>query len=189
MIFYLSIFQDVEFPSITVCNLNQVEASFMKDLGIYGNTTMTKLLYKEYINGHNSTLSHEEEAFVNKVILTDPGNKYIKPSFLIKSSQQCKSLFTSISFQGMEITWKVMRSESSYNSLEVGPHHFSTDFGACCTFIPHLHMKPIPKKTPEEVYHGLKAKALNGESNGLEFVLDAEQFNYAYYDSNSVTAG
>ena len=33
-------------------------------------------------------------------------------------------------------------------------------------------MKPIDgKKTPEEVYHGLKAKALNGESNGLEFDL------------------
>ena len=89
----------------------------------------------------------------------------------------------------MNLTWNGMRSDA-YSTSEIGPHHFSTDFGACCTFIPHLHMKPIDhKKTPEEVYHGIKAKALNGESNGLEFVLDAEQFNYAYYDSNSATGG
>ena len=166
-----------------------MEASFLKEIDIYGNPKRTKLLFNEYINGHQDRFNPEEEEYVNRVIL-DSGNKYIKPSFLLKSSQQCKNLFTSINFQGTNITWNVMRSESSYNVLEVGPHHFSTDFGACCTFIPHLHMKPIDgKKTPEEVYHGLKAKALNGESNGLEFVLDAEQFNYAYYDSNSATAG
>ena len=104
----------------------------------------------------------------------------------MKSSQQCKSLFTSISFRGMNLTWNEI-NEFSYLS---GPHHFPTDFGACCTFIPHMHMKPINKRlTIEEAYHGLKADALNGETNGLQFLLNAEQFNYGYYDSNSVTAG
>ena len=40
-------FQDVVFPSITICNLNQVEASFLKDLGIFGNNMMTKILFDE----------------------------------------------------------------------------------------------------------------------------------------------
>ena len=147
---------------------------------------MTKILFDEFVNGRRSNFSQEEKELFNRVILTVPGYKYIKPSFLIKSSQQCNNLFTSIRFRGMSLTWKGMRSESSYNSLKLGPHHFTTDFGACCTFIPHMHMKPINVSlTPEEVYHGLKADALNGQSNGLEFVLDAEQFNYGYCDSNS----
>ena len=113
-------------------------------------------------------------------------------SFLMKSSQQCNRLFTSISFRGMMLTWKKMRgTQSSYNSRGVGPHQFPTDFGACCTFIPHLHMKPVNGTlgSVEEIYHSLKSEALNGETNGLEFLLDAEQFNYAYYDSNSATPG
>ena len=90
----------------------------------------------------------------------------------------------------MNLTWNEMRSDLSYNQRGLGPHHFPTDFGGCCTFIPHIHMKPINATlTLKEVYHGLKSEALNGETNGLEFVLDAEQFNYAYYDSNSATAG
>ena len=91
----------------------------------------------------------------------------------------------------MNLTWKKMRSESSYNSRGLGPHQFPTDFGACCTFIPHLHMRPIngTNFNVEDIYHGLKSEALNGETNGLEFLLDAEQFNYAYYDSNSATPG
>ena len=61
------VFQDIEFPSVTVCNLNQVEASFLKDLNVYGNTTMTKLLFDEFINGHQRNLSKEEEEFIEKV--------------------------------------------------------------------------------------------------------------------------
>ena len=61
------VFQDIEFPSVTVCNLNQVEASFLKDLNVYGNTAMTKLLFDEFINGHQKNLSKEEEEFIEKV--------------------------------------------------------------------------------------------------------------------------
>ena len=90
----------------------------------------------------------------------------------------------------MTLPWNKIRSEISYNPHGLGPHHLSTDFGVCCTFIPHLHMEPInATSTPETIYHGLKSEALNGEANGLEFVLNAELFNYAYYDSNSATSG
>ena len=55
-----------------------------------------------------------------------------------------------------------------------------------CYFAPHLNMEPYNQsKSNEETYHGLSADALNGEINGLDFVLDAEQFNYAFYDSNA----
>ena len=84
----------------------------------------------------------------------------------------------------MNLTWKNLQFES------FGPQEFRTDFGACCTFIPHLNMKPINYNlTTEEVYHGLKSEALHGKENGLEFILNAEQFNYAYYDTNLPTPG
>ena len=56
-----SIFQDVVFPSITVCNLNQIEASFLKELeevNIFHPfkffKTMAKVIYTKYSNETNT---------------------------------------------------------------------------------------------------------------------------------------
>ena len=69
---------------------------------------------------------------------------------------------------------------------ELGPFLYPTDFGACCLFTPHLNMEPTDwNLTFAEMYHDLVANALNGETNGLDLVLDSEQFNYAYYQANS----
>ena len=35
------------------------------------------------------------------------------------------------------------------------------------------------------MYHNLKADVLNGEKNGLEIILNAEQFSYAYHDTRA----
>ena len=43
-------------------------------------------------------------------------------------------------------------------------------------------------KTDEELYHQLKADAKNGGKNGLEIIVDAEQFNHAQY-SKSIGSG
>ena len=39
-------------------------------------------------------------------------------------------------------------------------------------------------KTNAEIYQDLEADALNGETNGLDIVLDAELYNYADHNSN-----
>ena len=53
--------------------------------------------------------------------------------------------------------------------------------------MPHLDFEPLnSSQTLEEIYHGIKADSLNGESNGLDLVLNAEQFNYgAYHQANA----
>ena len=38
----------------------------------------------------------------------------------------------------------------------------------------------------EQIYHELEALAQNGEDNGLDILLDAEDFNYASHDSDAV---
>ena len=184
-------FQDVVFPSMTVCNLNQVEASFLRELNVYGNATMTNLLFNEFIHGHHRNLSEEGRKVINDVlqdISSDNSSYYssfIHTSFLERSSQSCNNLFTSVSFRKMNLTSNKIPDGSYVELIPLGPGHFSTDFGSCCSFVPHLNLKPFNMQSVEESYHGLKADALNGETNGLNFLLDAEQFNYAYYDSNS----
>ena len=60
-----------------------------------------------------------------------------------------------------------------------GPSPFPTDFGQCCFLVPHLDLEPSNNNlTQEEKYHGLKADVQQGKINDLEFVLDAEVFNY-----------
>ena len=36
----------------------------------------------------------------------------------------------------------------------------------------------------EDIFHNLEANAKNGEQNGLDFVLNSEQFNYAYFHAH-----
>ena len=56
----------------------------------------------------------------------------------------------------------------------------------CCFFSPHLNFEPLNKSlTYEQLYHDLVTDALNGKLNGLDMVLDAEQFNYAYYQADA----
>ena len=42
---------EVFFPSVVVCNINQVRKSFFEELGIYDNDTFIKQIYFDYIEG------------------------------------------------------------------------------------------------------------------------------------------
>ena len=147
----------------------------MKELGAYGNATKTNLLINEFMKGRNENLKPEEELFVNQVKDQINGS-----SFVYQSRQKCQNLLMSISFRGSRITWNEM-DEST-----LGPDYYPTDFGSCCLLVPFIDLKPFNESSNvEEIYHSLKAEALNGEANGLDIVLDAEQFNYAYHHSNA----
>lgn len=42
---------EVFFPSVVVCNINQVRKSFFEELGIYDNETFIRQIYYDYIEG------------------------------------------------------------------------------------------------------------------------------------------
>ena len=42
---------EVFFPSVVVCNINQVRKSFFAQLGIYDNETFIRQIYYDYIEG------------------------------------------------------------------------------------------------------------------------------------------
>ena len=146
---------------------------------------MVNLLFDEFINGHKRNLNKEEKKLFNDVLTNISGYLEGNPDFLQKSSQLCNNLFISISFREKNLTSNRIPNGPYVELVPLGASHFSTDFGSCCSFTPHLHLKPFDTRSLEEVYHGLKADALNGDTNGLDVLLDAEQFNYAYYTTYS----
>ena len=85
--------------------------------------------------------------------------------------------------QGQSLHW------NDFNN-EVGPWVVKTDYGICCFVSPYLNMKPINWTLGDiKIFHELNAIAKNGESNGLDIILDAEQFNYAFYHENTDSNG
>ena len=161
---------------MTICNINQVEASFLKENNAYENITRMKLFFNEFIKGRQGNLSKDEETYLKEI--KDKLYSSQGLSFLDQSRQICRNLFIRVSFRGKQITW---------NQIErgiLGPYKYDTDFGNCCKLIPHMALKNRDDwGTDEKIYFDLKADALNGESNGVDIVLDAEQFNYADHQS------
>ena len=161
--------------------MNQVEASFLKDVEVYGNVELTDMLMNEFLLGRKGNLSEEHKEIVTKV------KEMIGLDFTFNewSRQKCKDLFMSMNFRGKLLTWKDLPQDWQLEE-DHGPYVYSTDFGACCFLAPHLNFEPTDwNKSFAEIYQGLEADALNGRSNGLDLVLDAEQFNYAFYESNA----
>ena len=157
--------------------LNQVEASFLKEHDAYGNMTKMYVLINEFIKGREGNLSKDDEMYVNET--KDKLRINEGWSFLGRSRQICRNLFISVSFRGKYRTWNQIQK------YKFGPDGYPTDFGWCCWLVPHWHLKRWDEGTPKaENYNDLEANALHGENNGVDIVLDAEQFNYAFHHNN-----
>ena len=190
-------FQEIEFPAITVCNLNKLEASSMYDLvNSVQNSSLTEpekwgVLQKEYYDGHDNDLTEEELDFLTQFKKEnlyydyydyDYNDAFTEWNFLDTNSQHCNHAFMRVSYGGKKLTWEQLpafENTSDYWDIKFGPKYFPTDYGTCCEFVPHLYFEPRhPEVSYEDFWFKVKAKAQNGESNGLEIVLNAEHFNY-----------
>ena len=50
---------EVYFPSVVVCNINQIRKSFFAELGFYENDTLVRIMYEDFIKG---TVDQDREA-------------------------------------------------------------------------------------------------------------------------------
>ena len=148
---------------MTVCNLNQMEASMMKKLGYYDNLKMMN-------------------NFTNTFFGSQGNANFLGAGGIIQlTRQKCKNLFVNMNFRGKSITWNNLPKDENTHSL-IGPSFYATDFGACCLFVPHVDFEGFDMTknlTYSEHWRALDADSLNGETNGLMLLLDTEQFNYA----------
>jgi hypothetical protein len=146
-------------------------------LNIYEDMEKRHALLNEYVFGLKGNISQDHENIVN------PLRPWFDQmgSFSKATAQSCNDLFISINFQKKAYTWKDIVNKGN------GPAYYPTDFGVCCIFVPHLYFEPLNLRNTslEDLYYNLKAEAFHGEQNGLDIVLDAEQFNYAYHQSNA----
>ena len=120
-------FQNVVFPSINVCNRNQIEASKIKDLGVYEDKELTHLLMDEFVTGSKKNISpaaRELVEEVNDIIINSS-----KDDFADYASQSCQDLMIKIKFRGESLTWNNFDSDDS-----VGPWRARTDYGPMLFF-------------------------------------------------------
>ena len=132
------------FPSITVCNLNQVEASFIKEPIDFENVslsrmTKTDLLMKEFMFGHQDNLTQEEEKYLERV---KNWRNFKAFTFLDWTRQYCNHAFISSNFRGLNFTWRDLKKEEIYYKISYGPRFHPTDFGACCR---QSHYRKVPR--------------------------------------------
>ena len=155
---------------------------------IYWNSTLPEItiksiLNKEFITGHQENFNHEYESLLEEFkAALSLETRY---SFRDWTRQFCNKAFISLRYRGKHLTWSQF-DHYDYEKGGNGPKYFPTDFGSCCQLVPNLSFDKmnsngtLGNKTFEETWFGIKAHSLNGETNGLDIMVDTEQFNYAY---------
>ena len=68
------VFQDVYFPTVIVCNINQVRRSLFRGLGATNESDIS-LLYRQFFTGMERNLTAEEEAFVLQIATSEVRSK------------------------------------------------------------------------------------------------------------------
>ena len=67
----------------------------MKDLGVFSDVGLTRMLVKEFMEGHDEDFIPEHDEIITKI-----KNLLGDYSFLEWSRQKCKNLFISVNFRG-----------------------------------------------------------------------------------------
>ena len=127
------------FPSITICNLNQVTATSIKHIfpHLVKMDHRINVLIDEFISGRDNNLTEKEEKIVENIQKKVNANK---GSFRKISGQHCTSLFISMSFRGTNLKWNQIKGHWNQPG-DLGPMYYPTDFGSCCLLVPHLHFQ------------------------------------------------
>ena len=165
---------------MVICNLNQIEASKLSQLGIYGSPNLTQALIEEFISGYTMAGKSPEELENIKEVYKRLGNvsqaSVLRQDFI---RQDCNSLFVDMKYQEKHLAWN---DPSIYEDLypPAGPLDYPTDYGSCCFLSAHANIHYDQGYTGGDVWSQLKAEAKQGQDNGLKLLLDIEQFNYVY---------
>ena len=160
---------EATFPSITVCNFNQLEASYLRDIGIHGKQELKELLVKRYVKGHEKPFTEREETLFAPVQDVLDDQEY-DPFF--EGRQWCRNLFIHSQFENLSLPWSSMKE---FEEHEIGAWFYGTDSGSCCFLSPH---NDLVYDSPDLGFSSESAK--HGKSKGLKILLDIEQFNYGH---------
>ena len=144
---------DITFPSVYICNVNQVTKSFLTRLGI-DNLSDAKLLFEYFLEKGPINLDEvtkEENNMTLETIMdkmTDIYGWRRQKRFYNISSQNCTDMILSVQ-------WK---SNASYTKSFYPAFKSSSDYGACCLLTPYLDFEDEetkdlnPNNWPDDAY-------------------------------------
>jgi len=185
---------EVFFPSVVVCNINQVRKSFFAELGIYENETFIRQVYQDFILG-KANHSFQQEDFevsarkraVHEQIMKEYLAKHnetleTKMSITWFTHQECKDMF---------VLSKWNQTKTYDFAIE---RDFGTDYGICCWYTPQINFTEIDIHTKENNLHepdwgqwfmNVPKGSKTGKDNGFTMLFDIESFDYSYYNEGS----
>ena len=99
---------EVFFPSVVVCNINQIRKSFFAELGFYENDTLVRIMYEDFIKG---TMDADWEA---SEVTRDP-----KRDAFYDVSKKSKCLFFPQSFVICTVYARELSASKFFNLFNV----------------------------------------------------------------------
>ena len=88
---------EVFFPSVVVCNINQIRKSFFEELGFYENDTLVRIMYEDFIKG---TMDADWEA---SKVTKDPKRNAFYEVFFKKMRFSKNEIFKKVRFSNNEV--------------------------------------------------------------------------------------
>ena len=109
--------RDITFPSLVICNVNQVTTSFLEEIDVgVSDDEDKKLLFDQFLKGYQQELSPQSEAklqtLLDRIRLRFGWSE--KKAFYTISSQNCSDMILSGIFRGYA---RFARSAPSYSTL------------------------------------------------------------------------
>jgi len=175
---------DVFFPSVTICNVNQVKMSTLEKVGLNSanQRNHANYLMKYYLEGISkenppANWSQTLEK-VEKMFNWNPNNLH-GISFVDFASQSCSDMM-------VHVSWRVNKSTvETHEYYETQKSH--TDYGACCRLFPQLDFVnqktkdlPTDQYTAED-FLSIQPNSKAGMENGLRLLVDVETFEYSFF--------
>ena len=145
---------DITFPGIYICNVNQVSKSFLKRIDIVDQSE-AKLLFEQFLEKGPSNLDEDTKEANNKTLenimdkMTEAYGWTRHQRFYNISSQNCTDMI-------LYVQWK---SNSNFTEQFYPAFKSSSDYGACCLLTPYLDFEYNetrnlnPNNWPDDAYH------------------------------------
>ena len=176
------------FPSVFICNINQVTLTSLTKMGLRQSTPykldleLVDQIYKTYVRGDTDYYTHDTWENVSATWDFKKLQSYMQNIGWNDTTPFIKVASQPLDDAILRYTWKLLPPYTffkAYMSL--------TDYGPCAVLYPYLDFEnPKTKDLKNRQYAGpflgeFKRGVRNGIKNGLEVVLDAEIFDYGYF--------
>ena len=156
---------ELNFPVFVICNINQLQGSFLKQLGSESDPEVEELFVSEFLYGRKGELSLEqnEKLMKMKKIMEKEFSWNEQKSATDLAVQKCSNMVLSAFFNGKTYTF----GQDDSIDIDTPDYISQNDFGTCCYF-------DINQNKSQNFI-----KVKSGVRNGVQLQLDMESFEYA----------